>query len=528
MLLELIYHNPTIFISVNDSVSTMTMFSEGVLSYLLLIVFTTFISIYSYFFYSYQYWKKRGMPHLEPTFPRGNSPSLFTKTSVFAVETMDFYTQIKKNGWKFGGVYTMTRPVLVVVDPEYMKDILVKDFHHFIDRGFYYNEKDDPTSAHLFALDETRWKNMRVKLTPTFTSGKMKMMFPIVLEVSDHMVDAIKKCVDQKQDVEIREFLAKFTTDVIGTCAFGIECNSFNNPDAEFRKMGIKIFRLDSIGRLLQLILASKAPELAIKLGVRFVSKDVADFFNDVIGRSIDYRKENNSTRPDFLQLLIDLMANTKDTDNPFTKEQLVAQVFLFFVAGFDTSSSTMNFALYELAQAPDIQAKLREEITSVLKKYDNKITYENINEMGYLQQVMDETMRIYPAVPLLQRKCIKDYKLRDTDLVIERGTPVLLPIISLHRDPEYYPDPMKFDPDRFTAEKKKERNPFLHIPFGEGPRNCIGLRFGLMQSKIGLVQILRNFKLSISPSTKMPLQLDRHVFLLKTTETLYLKAEKI
>ncbi|KAG5873358.1 hypothetical protein JTB14_000486 [Gonioctena quinquepunctata] len=441
---------------------------------------------------------------------------------------MDFYTEFKKRGWKFGGIYITTRPVLIVADPEYIKDIMVKDFHHFIDRGVYYNEKDDPISAHLFALNETRWKDMRVKLTPTFTSGKMRMMFPMIMEVNDCLVDAINKCVEKKQDIDIKEFLAKFTTDVIGTCAFGIECNSFKNPDAEFRKAGLNSLQKKDMLHSLKKMVISKAPDLALKLGIESVRKDVSQFFYDVIGKTIDYRKTNNTTRADFLQLLINLMENTKDSENPFTMEQLVAQVLVFFVAGFETSSTTMTFALYELARAPDIQEKLRKEITSVLNKYDNKLTYENMNEMPYLQQVIDETMRIYPALPILQRKCTEDYKLRDTDLVIERGTSVLLPIISFHRDPEYYPDPMKFDPERFTPEKKKERNSLLHIPFGEGPRNCIGLRFGLMQMKIGFVQILRNFKLSISPSTKMPLHLDKKIFFLKTNETLYLKAERI
>ncbi|XP_074030272.1 cytochrome P450 6a2-like [Leptinotarsa decemlineata] len=497
----------------------------GTFSMVMLICFST---IYLYFNISYQYWKRRGVPYLKPKFPTGNSSSLFRKTRVFPLATMDFYKEIKKRGWKFGGVYTVLRPVLVIVDPALMKNILLTDFQYFIDRGFYYNEKDDPISAHLFALDEKSWKNMRIKLTPTFTSGKMKMMFPAVVQKSRYMVDAIIKCAESNEDVDINEFLAKFTTDVIGDCALGMECNSFTNPQAEFRTAGRKLKKFNGILHLLQVTITSNSPDLALKLGFPAVEKDISDFFRMAVKKGVQYRKDNNVTRPDFFQLLINMMQETKNNDKPFTMDQLVAQVFLFFVAGFDTSSSTMNFALYELAQAPDIQDKLRNEINAVLKKHNDEITYENLKEMQYLQQVLDETMRKYPAVPVLQRKCVKDYKMRDSEIVIEKGTAVLIPIISLHMDPDYYPQPTKFDPERFTPEMKQARNPFLHIPFGEGPRNCIGLRFGMMQSKIGLIQILKNFKLSISPNTNMPLQLDRDAFLLKSVETLYLRAERI
>lgn len=160
------------------------------------------------------------------------------------------------------------------------------------------------------------------------------------------------------------------------------------------------------------------------------------------------------------------------------------------------------------------------------------------------------ETLRMYPPVPTLTRICVQDYKMKNTDVVIEKDTSILISTLGLQRDPEYFPNPDKFDPERFSEENKKNRHPFVHLPFGDGPRNCIGniviikhtvynnnisdnyfflgLRFGVMQSKIGIASIIRRYNVTISPKTKMPLQMNPQVFLLKSIETLYLKAKKI
>nr|WCC58090.1 cytochrome P450 [Pharsalia antennata] len=505
----------------------MTLLTDNPIYDLFLVITTLLVVTFAYFHHSYQYWKNRKFPYLTPRFPLGNSPYLFTSSLGFGLDTVKYYDEMKKKGFKFGGIYTITSPALVLVHPDYVRDVLSKDFHYFIDRGHYHNEKDDPISAHLFALDESKWKNMRTKLTPTFTSGKMKMMFNSVLETSKYMTDAIERSALEKKDIDIREFLSCFTTDVIGSCAFGIECNSFKGTEAEFRHMGREIFAVRGI-RILSLILISKMPKLALKLGLKGTNDNVSKFFYDAVQKTVKYREDNNFTRPDFLQLLIDIKNQTKDSDNPFTMDQLVSQVFLFFVAGFDTSSSTMNFTLYELCRNQDVQDRAREEINEVLERHGGRLTYESIGELKYLQQVIDEGQRLYPPLVVLTRVCVKDYKLRDTDLVLERGTRVVIPLYSIHRDPEYYPEPDKFDPDRFSSENKKSRHPFVHLPFGEGPRNCIGLRFGLMQSKIGLATILSKFRLRISPKTDIPLRLDEGVLLLKSVNTLYVTAEKI
>lgn len=136
--------------------------------------------------------------------------------------------------------------------------------------------------------------------------------------------------------------------------------------------------------------------------------------------------------------------------------------------------------------------------------------------------------MRKYPPVPLLLRRATKDYKIEDTNITIKKGTRVNIPVLAIHRDPEYYPNPEIYDPDRFTPEEIAKRNPFTFLPFGEGPHNCIGLRFGMMQSKLGLVSLIRNFRITLSEKTEQPIEFRKNAFILTTESGMWIKFKKI
>jgi cytochrome P450 family 6 len=382
-----------------------------------------------------------------------------------------------------------------------VKNVLVRDFDNFRNRGFYYNEQDDPLSAHLFAIEDNTWKDLRAKLTPTFTSGKMKMMFGTVLETANRMVEHVRPIASRDEIFDIKDIVSRYSTDVIGTCAFGIECNSINDPEADFRVNGRDFFNPTTLQQY-RVFFGTSFPWLARKLGFRAIQKNVSDFFIGAVNATVKHRKSNNVERKDFMHLLLEIQKKHENNSEKFTDLDIAAQAFLFFIAGFETSGSTMTYALYELAKHPEVQERLRKEINDVLEKHNNEITYEATNEMPYLDQVIDEALRKYPAVDNLLRKAERDYLVPGTKHVIEKGTQVFIPVFGLHRDPEIYPNPDKFDPERFTAENKGKRHPFAYLPFGEGPRVCIGLRFGVMQTRLGLISVVRNFHILQSADT--------------------------
>ncbi|XP_069702396.1 probable cytochrome P450 6a14 [Periplaneta americana] len=498
-------------------------------------------AIYIYFRVSYSYWKKRGIPTLKTKAPFGDyGNGLFLKKGL-QQQITELYKRFE--GHSVGGLYRFNKPSLMIRDPDIIKDILVKDFDHFYSRGFTVNEKMEPLQGHLFALSGTKWRNLRVKMTPTFTSGKMKMMFGTLVECGKELETVLQEPAKNGEVIEIKDLLARYTTDIIASCAFGVQCNCMRNPDAEFRTWGRKILQ-PSFKLFALRVLEFWIPFVSKIFRTTFIPKDVSNYFRKMVKETVEYRENNNVQRNDFMQLMIQMKNKTlgasegekhsdekADLDNlksntPFevTMDVIAAQAFVFFVAGYETSSTTMTFCLYELALNPDIQNRVREEIDAVLGKHGGNITYESILEMEYLDKVVSETLRKYPPVIVITRKCTKPAKLRGTDATVEKGTPVFLPVMAIHHDPKYYPNPEKFDPERFSEEEKSKRPHFSYLPFGEGPRLCIGMRFGLMQTKVGLVNLLSKYEVSVSEKTSVPLVLDQKSFILSPKGGMWLK----
>jgi cytochrome P450 family 6 len=268
------------------------------------VIVVLFGTLYVYFKNKFSYWKKKGVLHLKPSFPFGNCTDMVLMRKSMGETYVNHYKRF--NGNKYGGVYLAHQPQLLIRDPDMIKDILVKDFDHFHDHGFAFDEKIDPLSGNLFMLKGLKWKETRKKLSPTFTSGKMKMMFQILLDCGVQLREHVKEFAEQGDILELREVLAKFSTDVIASCAFGIECNCLKNPDAEFRQWGKRIFEpnFEAIVRgILYLLMSS----VAIGLRISSTPNDITNFFRTIVSETVNFREKNSVQRNDFLQLLIRL-----------------------------------------------------------------------------------------------------------------------------------------------------------------------------------------------------------------------------
>ncbi|XP_061396405.1 probable cytochrome P450 6a13 [Musca vetustissima] len=488
----------------------------------------------------YSYWEKRNVPHEKPWPFIGNMQGLGRKYHWKDINER-IYKKFK-NTTPVAGFYTFTTRAAFVMDLDIIKDIMIKQFQSFSDRGLFHNVRDDPLTGNLLFLDGDKWRALRHKVSPVFTTGKMKFMFPTVVQVGEKLEPACLKFINEEAGcgiIEAKDLCARYTTDVIGTCAFGIECNSLIDPQAEFRKMGRSIFERPRHSGPVQGFMFTN-PKLARKLRMKTFSDDVADFFMKAVKETVEYRLKNNIKRNDFMDMLIEmkqqrdnLIAEGKQVDEDdmsggLTLEQLAAQAMVFFLAGFDTSSTTISFCLYELALNPEVQEKLRQEIGEVLEKNNNELSYEVLKEMKYLDMVISETLRKYSVTPHLVRLCVKDYQVPNTDIVLEKGLRVIIPLDSIHRDGDYFPEPEKFQPDRFLPEEVEKRHPFSYLPFGDGPRNCIGMRFGKMQAQIGLICLLRKFRFDRCPQTQIPMRYTKLSFLLGSEGGVYLKVTKV
>ncbi|XP_075165623.1 cytochrome P450 6a9-like [Haematobia irritans] len=481
----------------------------------------------------HSYWQCQGIACEEPHFIFGNLYGMQSKRS-FSQIWEEYYERFKGTG-PFAGFYWFSKPGVFVLDPELIKLILVKDFAKFSDRGLYHNVRDDPLSGQLFFLDGNKWKNMRNKLSPTFTSGKMKYMFPTITQVGQELINVLEKMVeDDGGCVEVKDVMARFTTDVIGTCAFGIECSSLKDPNAEFRIMGRKSILHARHNRIITALMNSFA-DLARTLHMKVIAEDVSQFFMRIVRETVEFREKNNIRRNDFMDMLIDLKNKKSlrsehgDELTNLTLEEIAAQALVFFNAGFETSSTTLGFTLYELARNREVQERGRQEVLEKLEKYNQEFTYECMKEMYYLEQIVKETLRLYTVLPVLNRLALEDYTVPgNSRYVIKKGMPVLIPAGAIHRDERFYPNPLEFNPENFSGDKMAHRDSILYLPFGEGPRNCIGLRFGKMQAVVGLAVLLKNFKFSICEKTEDPLTFCKQSFLISTDKGIYLQVTKI
>ncbi|CAO1343924.1 unnamed protein product [Diamesa tonsa] len=355
----------------------------------------------------------------------------------------------------------------------------------------------------------------------------------------------------------------RYAHDVIAKCAFGVTVNSLKDPENDYFRMGLYITAFP-FSQQLKVFGYSSVPKLMTFMKVQIFNKIASEFFTDLVKGAVEYREKNNIKINDVISLLMearkggtireDKDAKASDNDAGFATVQesdirgnkvtsikvfdkvlkfqlkiliiyflewddddMTAQCMLFFLAGFDTVSTAMMFMGYEIAINPEVQTILLQEIDDLLESLNGKLpSYEDIQKMEYLDCVVSESLRLWSPVLFLDRICTKALTIEDSDgtkVKIEVNDGVFFPINSLHMDPNYFPNPTKFEPERFSVANRDNIKPFTYLPFGVGPRNCIGSRFALMEIKALFFSILSHFRLEVSSKTEIPLQIKADTF---------------
>ncbi|XP_037090401.1 probable cytochrome P450 6a13 [Pollicipes pollicipes] len=470
-----------------------------------------FVCVYFYVTRHYDFWRSRGVSGPTAKFPWGTGfgPPLLVNLVKF--EEWLYHEQGGKN---FCGYFELSMPVLYVGNLDLIQRITIKDFEFFTDRRVLVLTEE--FSEMLQVLNGKRWKETRSVMSPTFSASKLKIMHQLCVENASNLNTHVRDEMKMSGEINIKDCFGRFTMDNIASCAFGVNCNSFKDPNTEFAKNAQELFKPPRgyAGFRLMLILLFGVGSVRM---LPDPTERVNAFFKRVVKDTLRHREAGNS-RKDFLQLLLE--TKNKDGKRILSDSSIISQSVLFFIVGYDTTATLLTFAAYCLATSPDVQNAAHREIDDVLQRHDGQLTYDAVAEMTYLDRVLSETLRIYPPAPRMERQCSKDYTLPGTTVHIPRGTTVQIPIMNVHRDPDHYPDPLRFDPDRFLPEEKAKRHPCAYMPFGSGPRNCIAMRFALFEAKVALIAVLRENRLEPSkrtPPPPMPLRED--TFLLTPQE---------
>ncbi|XP_059479282.1 probable cytochrome P450 6a14 isoform X2 [Neocloeon triangulifer] len=516
----------------------------------------TVTALYYYQTKNFTYWQNMGVPFQKPHLLFGNTGKRITFKISYAEMLVELYQQF--DGEKIAGIYEGRLPRLMIRDPELLRQVMVRDFDSFVDRAVISIHPNSYEENMMLSLRGSHWKAVRSVATPIFSSGKIKAMSHLVTKCADQISEYLDEYVIPKGgEVDAKELFGRFTLDVIGTCAFGVQCNSLQDPDAEFVRVISKFMEM-SIWmrvRLFFSLLICGSATLARLMGVHFMNQETVRYIAGLVFNSKKERVAQNSQRVDFLKLMFDAQAGKlqkaaeqskelfeKDAQlataaaheekvpkTVLTDEMVVGQCLLFLLAGYDTSSTLLSFAAYELALNPEIQEKAREEVLAAVEKSDGELSYDTLNDMPYLENVLMETLRRHPPVSRVERSCtVPSYTIPGTSAVLKKGDIIMIPIRGLSLDPKHFPDPLKFNPDRFLPEERAKRSPYVFMPFGSGPRNCIGMRFAMMSTRLAMATLLKSYKFETCPKTQVPYSISKGGILLKAKDGVWVKISRI
>ncbi|XP_077094360.1 cytochrome P450 3A30-like [Siphateles boraxobius] len=470
----------------------------------LLMLFVALLVIYGY--WPHSQFKKLGIA--------GPKPIPFFGTMLRYREgfhKFDFEC-FKKYG-RVWGIYDARQPVLCIMDQSIIKTILIKECY-----SLFTNRRDfrlnGPLYDALTIVEDDDWRRIRSVLSPSFTSGRLKEMFGIMKTHSQILVQNLGKSATQGENVDIKEFFGAYSMDVVTSTAFSVDIDSLNNPKDPFVTNIKKMLKFDFLNPvfLISALFPFITPVLE-KMDFGFFPLSVTDFFYAALQKIKSERVANDhkKKRVDFLQLMVDSQTAGKTqhgeehTEKGLSDHEILSQAMIFIFAGYETSSSTLSFFFYNLATNPEAMKKLQEEIDET---FPNKapVDYEAVMNMDYLDAALNESLRLFPVIARLERVCKKTVEING--VIIPKDTVVMIPTFALHRDPDYWSDPESFKPERFTKGNKETIDPYMYMPFGLGPRNCIGMRFAQLTMKLAIVEILQRFDVSVCAETQVPLEL--------------------
>jgi cytochrome P450 len=342
----------------------------------------------------------------------------------------------------------------------------------------------------IFLSEGEKWRRQRRLIQPTFHQGAILKMVETMNRRIASTIDSIGIDVDQSliEKVSIGDRVRRLAFEIMGEALFGADVGQhYQNlrPSLEY----INSFLTK---RFHQLIPISLEVPLPSHLRFRQAKKRVDETVQSII--EIKNRKIAAGTPDDDLLTRI-ILAKDPETGESMPKDQLRDEAVSLMIAGFETTGNLFQWLLHLLSVHPEVQSKLNQELQTVLG--NQKPNAENVFQLRYLSDVVDETMRLYPPIWAWTKRAIGEDRL--DDLNIESGTILFVSPYLLQRHPKWWNDPDRFDPSRWTTELR-EKNKFVFMPFGTGPRTCVGKHFALMELKLFISRFLQEFELEPVP----------------------------
>ncbi|XP_032682159.1 cytochrome P450 6B5-like [Odontomachus brunneus] len=478
----------------------------GTVEILLIICGLIICLLYYYLTASYNFWKKFNIPGPTPILFFGTMKDVILGKVLIGEYLKNLYDAYENT--PFVGIFNMREPILMIKDPEYIKDVFIKDAELFPHRGDFTVEVELINHS-IFLANGTIAHHLKSKISPILTPNKLKNMFHMILKSMERLDNYIEKLLRRNShEINCSDMTFKLTLDMAGNIFLGIDLKTLTKGTIE----GNEIFTFYKMMRgtfwsyLTKTIMRKTSSQLYNWIN-NYLFNDAKTTQNliDFIFNIMKYREEYGFVKSDAINIIMELKKNHKHfaeilgTTN-ITDEFIAAQVYALFYAGYESSGMTISFTLYELALNQNVQDKLREEIRDMYARNNNEMHFESINTMPYLIAVIKETLRKYPIANSIQREALSSYTFKNTNITVPKNQKIVIPLYAFSYDPKIYPQPEIYNPKRFMDQT--EQNSKYFFSFGHGPRSCIGERLGMLQVKIALIGILHNYKFDVCEKT--------------------------
>ncbi|XP_065299921.1 cytochrome P450 3A5-like isoform X4 [Dermacentor albipictus] len=455
--------------------------------------------------YDHNFFRRHGIPGPEPELILGN----YGQLGKDRIKVMDSWVQ--KYGKVFG-YYMAEIPYVIISDLDMIKECFVKQMQIFHERPPMLIPVE-PLLSSLLYVTGVRWKKVRSVVNPSFSSTKMKHLTRTIVSCCEKTLEVINSHVDGGQPVNMTKLFKGLSLDVVSKCALAWEVDCQGDPNDPLLKV-VRSVAEDTEGTLVEGAL--KVPAFRGLLRWVFPFTEISRIYCDLLERLRQIiklrRRGHQPSTLDMLQLLLDAQEGTEQ--NGFegrkphipliTDDELLGNCFVFLVAGYETTATAMSIAMYELAMHPDEQEVIYSEMMQGLE-HSGELTYEVIHQLKRLDMFVCECLRMYPPIALItSRQCNKD-----TVVLGQRfpaGVNVMAPTWQVHHDPEVWPNPFQFDSERFRGGARAH-HPAAFMPFGLGPRECLGKRFSILEIKAAICTTLRKCKVLLCEETAVPMK---------------------
>ncbi|XP_062712558.1 probable cytochrome P450 4d14 [Aedes albopictus] len=351
-----------------------------------------------------------------------------------------------------------------------------------------------------------KWFQRRRIITPTFHFKILEQFVTVFNREAETMVDLMRKHVGGKE-FDVYSYVTLMALDSVCETSMGTTVNAQHDPDNRY----VRNVKRMSVLFLLRVVspLAGR-PEIYTVVHPnayeqRKIVRELHEFTDNVITnrrkqlqseQTLDINRNVEGVYTKQKMTFLDLLLNVTIDGKPLSDEDIREEVDTFMFEGHDTTTSGISFTIYQLALNPHVQDKIYEEIVAVLGKNHKSIelTYQLLQEFKYLEMAIKEGLRLFPSVPFIGRNLVEDIEL--DGITLPAGQDILIPIYMIHRNPEVYPDPERYDPERFSDSAESKRGPYDYIPFSAGARNCIGQRFAMLEMKTALIKLISNYRI--------------------------------